>query len=275
MNDERRCVSCGAVVTGRWCQECGEKVLTPEDNTVSHYVREISSELFGTDSRLYRTLLALAFRPGYLTAEYLKGRRKTLLGPVALFLLMNVSFFVIQPLVNINTFNATLHAQTQWYPYSDWADAVVQSSVAASDLAYEDYESVFNERSEGLAKSLVFLQIPMLALCIMALRLPRPTAYFSHLVFSTHLYSLILLLNTLLSAGVYMYWFAGGNAFDFEIPMLIVFAIYFTLAMRGAYGDGWVVATTRGLATLFLFGGVLFVYRLLLLILTVQSFQII
>ena len=47
-----------------------------------------------TDSRLWRTLAALLLRPGYLTREFLAGRRARYLPPVRLYLVISLVFFL-------------------------------------------------------------------------------------------------------------------------------------------------------------------------------------
>ncbi len=275
MNSLRDCASCGTPLQGRWCHVCGEKAIEPGDLTVSRYVRDLTSKAFDADSRVYRTVRTLVFEPGRLTAEYLAGRRKSYMSPVGLFLLMNILFFVVQPFVNINTFNSTLHAQTHWYPYSDWAQGLVDASVAKTGLEFSEYQRLFDVSSERLAKTLIFIQVPLLACCVLLLRLPRPGDCFRHLIFLTHTYALILLINVILSLGVALFWALGGSSFDFELPMLLVFIAYFSLSMRGAYGDGWIAALLRGVGLMVMLTGVLFVYRVLLLLFTMRSIELV
>jgi hypothetical protein len=46
------------------------------------------------DSRLWRTLAALMFKPGFLTQEFLSGRRARYLPPVRLYLVLSLAFFL-------------------------------------------------------------------------------------------------------------------------------------------------------------------------------------
>jgi hypothetical protein len=47
------------------------------------------------DSRLWRTLLSLIARPGFLTQEYISGRQVRYLPPVQLYLVLSVAFFLL------------------------------------------------------------------------------------------------------------------------------------------------------------------------------------
>ena len=88
-----RCDNCGAAVSGHYCATCGQRLEAPVQS-LWHFVREATEDLTHTDSRLWRTLGALLCRPGYLTREFLAGRRARYLPPVRLYLVISVVFFL-------------------------------------------------------------------------------------------------------------------------------------------------------------------------------------
>jgi hypothetical protein len=88
-----RCDNCGAAVSGNYCAACGQRLEAPV-GSLWHFAREATEDLTHTDSRLWRTLGALLFRPGYLTREFLAGRRASYLPPVRLYLVISVVFFL-------------------------------------------------------------------------------------------------------------------------------------------------------------------------------------
>ena len=90
---ERRCDNCGASVPGRYCGNCGQR-LEPPVHTLWHFIQVAAEDVTHADSRLWRTLWALLFKPGYLTHEFLAGRRARYLPPVRLYLVLSVVFFV-------------------------------------------------------------------------------------------------------------------------------------------------------------------------------------
>jgi hypothetical protein len=88
-----RCDNCGAAVTDRYCAACGQR-LEPPLHSLWHFAQAATEDLTHADSRLWRTLGALLFRPGYLTREFLAGRRARYLPPVRLYLVISVVFFL-------------------------------------------------------------------------------------------------------------------------------------------------------------------------------------
>jgi uncharacterized protein DUF3667 len=87
------CDNCGSAVQDRYCGHCGQR-FEPPVHSLWHFTTVATEDLTHADSRLWRTLLALLFKPGYLTREFLHGRRASYLPPVRLYLVLSVAFFL-------------------------------------------------------------------------------------------------------------------------------------------------------------------------------------
>jgi hypothetical protein len=87
------CDNCGATLTGRYCANCGQR-HEPPVHSLWHFLTVAFEDVTHADSRLWSTLAALAFRPGFLTHEFLAGRRARYLPPVRLYLVLSVLFFL-------------------------------------------------------------------------------------------------------------------------------------------------------------------------------------
>lgn len=88
------CANCGAAVSGEFCGRCGQR-REHEMHSVLHFSREAFEDLTHADSRLWRTMIALLFKPGYLTREFIEGRRVRYLPPIRLYLVLSVLFFLV------------------------------------------------------------------------------------------------------------------------------------------------------------------------------------
>ena len=99
MGDVFACRNCGALLTGRYCADCGQKheVGIP---TVGHLLAEGVEGLTHADSRLWRTLRVLLTKPGFLTAEYFGGRRERYLPPIRLYLVLSFVAFLLLPVLS-------------------------------------------------------------------------------------------------------------------------------------------------------------------------------
>lgn len=93
------CANCGATVTGHFCANCGQK-NEHAVHSIWHFLSEATEDLTHADSRLWQTIGALLFKPGFLTTEFLAGRRVRYLPPIRLYLVMSVLCFLIAAIGN-------------------------------------------------------------------------------------------------------------------------------------------------------------------------------
>lgn len=86
------CLNCGAETPGAYCSVCGQEAT---DYRVSArlFFRELLDALT-LDSKFFRSLGPLLFRPGFLTREFTQGRRVRYLRPLRLYLFTSFLFFV-------------------------------------------------------------------------------------------------------------------------------------------------------------------------------------
>lgn len=87
------CLNCGEVLRGQHCAHCGQRARV-RVLSLGSLVRDLFGDLTNFDSRLWRTLKPLAFRPGHLTVEFLRGRRVHFTPPFRMYLLVSVAFFL-------------------------------------------------------------------------------------------------------------------------------------------------------------------------------------
>ena len=99
------CLNCGAKVDGRFCAQCGQAVHA--HRSLMHMGEEILHGLFNFDTKVWRTLPMVIFRPGTLTHSFVYGKRARYISPLALFLLciffLFFVFSLMPPPANINT----------------------------------------------------------------------------------------------------------------------------------------------------------------------------
>jgi Protein of unknown function (DUF3667)/Domain of unknown function (DUF4286) len=87
------CLNCGEVLTGQHCSHCGQRARV-RVLSLGGLLRDLFGDMIDFDSRIWRTLFPLAFRPGQLTAEYLRGRRTYYTPPFRMYLTLSVVFFL-------------------------------------------------------------------------------------------------------------------------------------------------------------------------------------
>lgn len=145
---EKDCLNCGAIVEGRFCQVCGQENIEPKESfwhLVTHFMYDVTH----FDGKFFSTLKYLLFKPGYLSHEYLRGKRASYLHPIRMYVFTSAFFFLCFFSLQKN---------------EDTVEEVKGKTTAASVIKkLEDKKETLKENLEdsmpGLARSLILKQI--------------------------------------------------------------------------------------------------------------------
>jgi hypothetical protein len=249
MVSRAQCVGCGAAVTSRYCADCGEDT-GPHDYSIAHFVAEVLETTTHVDGRVFASFQSLLTRPGQLTSRFLSGRRKTQMGPVQMFVVCNVIYFLFLPLALLMPFTSTLRMQTENRPWRLMATHMVEAKLADRHDTLDGYAAHFDEAAHLQGHSLVMLMVPLFALGVWALH-PRARHYYAeHLVFSFYVMGFLLLWMTAVTvpiSQVYRFgllaewWPLNGTVLELVLdsPMALGFIVYGAMASRRVYAGGW------------------------------------
>lgn len=264
------CQTCGNPHQERFCPHCGEKRHDPHSLTVRHYAEETLEGFTHFDHRFFRSVRALLLKPGLLTAEFVRGRRVPYMLPLPLFLVCNLLFFFFQ---TNNVFNQPLSSFVQYRPYTYFNTvATVRRALAATGQPEQDFATRFNAAMTSASKSYLFVQIPVFALLLALLFAPKRRTYIEHLIFSTHLYSFLLLffllqgLFILLPAQILLQsrWTHRLLEATFAFSSLLALVVYLTVGFRRFYGVTRAWSVGAALLACVAFVGLVVGYRMLL-----------
>ncbi len=91
---EKICLNCGTETTGRYCPACGQENIEPKQ-TVWHLVTHFFSDITHFDGKFFLTVKDLFAKPGFLSREYMIGRRASYLDPIRMYIFTSAIFFLI------------------------------------------------------------------------------------------------------------------------------------------------------------------------------------
>jgi len=270
------CLNCGKKLDTYFCPECGQKNKDYR-LTFKDLFSDFLEELLDVDSRVLRSLRMLFTRPGFLTTEYIKGRRIRYLPPVRIYLVASVLFFLglslktlipelqenrlIREFTETGDLETTLEQAVESklnspsqdsFPDTggdilllgaDSTDSSMQFSVGdeSFDMQQSDVLSSF---TDNFAK-VMFLLLPVAAFQLKLLYVRRKKMYIEHLIFSLHVHAFIfsLLILTII--------------LDYKITMwavIIASLVYLYLAMKHYYEQSYTKTATKMLLLLFSYG---------------------
>ena len=139
LTDARPCPNCSELLWGQYCASCGQRARA-RMITFWELLKDAGDLLASLDSRIWKTLGLLMFRPGRLTLDYLQGKRARFVPPVRLFIASSVVFFFI----------ATLNTRFEFGP----EDAVVIGPGAGVEFGAADRSERSARREERLLRAL-------------------------------------------------------------------------------------------------------------------------
>lgn len=94
LRKETNCLNCDAQVDGRYCKNCGQENIEPKQTfwgLIAHFFNDVTH----FDSKFWSTLKPLILKPGFLTEEYIIGRRMKYIDPVRMYLFVSFAFFLM------------------------------------------------------------------------------------------------------------------------------------------------------------------------------------
>jgi hypothetical protein len=246
------CAICGRPLAGRFCSDCGEERLDFHNLTVRHFLAHSLHEIFELDGKIWRTLRALLFHPGFLTAEYFAGRRRLYVNPFRLLITCAVVYalatrggvqvgMTIGPVV-LSLAPAAVSEGTSIAETVRSVDrfhllrGLLAERERSGKLESESVREKFHQRLEKFAEPLSFANVLMLALALQALFSRRREHFVENGLFGMHFMSFVLFTG-LLFFPVAPLLRAGWGAVVLPSVLVIVLwqFVYLVLAIRRFY----------------------------------------
>lgn len=226
---QRICRNCSAVLHGEYCSQCGQK-----DKDLHIPVKELASEFIQVlpsfDRRLWNSLKPLIIAPGFLTLEYLAGKRKQYISPFKLYFTISFLFFLVSSMaddsakrelsrsaaagkdtdstdivlrgdtnfVSVTAPNSKLHFNVK--DSSEVSDLFGPRMVTALRNMKANPDLMFDKIKEHRPK-MIFLLMPVFALLLKLLYFRTRSLYIKHLVFSFYFHSFLFLLLLLVDTA--------------------------------------------------------------------------
>ncbi len=183
------CKSCGAIITGKFCSQCGEKIFTNHDKSILHLVEEGFHFVTHFEGTFFTTLKALVTAPGKVSLDYCNGIRKKYFKPLSLFLLL-VIIYLLFPLFDGLSMQLKYHVTSRYY--GNYATKQV-NLLLQNGMQMDEVTRVFKAKSATTSKFLLLIIIPLLALVFWPFTFKKRKWFYDQMVFSAEINSVYLL----------------------------------------------------------------------------------
>ena len=202
------CANCQSEISGKFCANCGQSAKSKR-GPIWRVIGEFTEEVFAPNSKFFRSLFTLLFRPGVLSKQFIDGKRVAILPPIRLYLVVSLLFFFVFkiPEVDVNQTNVYVgdillgrdtpiedQPNLSLFSFGEddnaiahWFDATFADKKAAmrDGVPQVIVDRIFNQL-EDLLPNVLILFLPLFALMLKCLYLFKRILYFDHLLFSLH-----------------------------------------------------------------------------------------
>jgi cytochrome bd-type quinol oxidase subunit 2 len=260
-----RCLNCGAELVGDFCHGCGQNAGETQAS-LRRWIGKEMEEHLSLDAKLPRTLRSLFFKPGFLTREYLDGRRARYLRPLQLYLLAAALLFVGSWFKTAaedglsaawrGPEQAAAGRSAAIQERSGDSPAAGQQSCAGEDRTVEclmkyaagevaragsEYERSTQLAFIDLLSRAMFLLLPLFSFLLFLLYLRQRRHYLEHLIFALHLHAFAFIILGFLAMLPEAARLSDGTGSLF-VPIM---SIYLFLAMRAVYRQSRTKTTVK------------------------------
>ena len=243
------CHNCGAAVTYHYCALCGQET-TLHVPSAGEFIHEFVGHYVALEGRLWKTLAFLLFKPGFLSAEYIAGRRARYVQPLRVYLSLSILFFALLKVVGPPIANFSDEAPAR--PALVQADGDPFEISFAPELAAKlnkFMEKPAPERMRMLTNGFfayvpyaMFCLMPVFAMYLKLLYLGSGRRYGEHLLFALHANAFAFAMFGILILASPLNW----GLLTFALVLWLV--AYLPKAMRRVYGGSRLATALRWLA---------------------------
>lgn len=261
------CLNCGRMLASaqNFCPDCGQENhyrIVP----LKQLILDFLGDYFTFDSKLFRSIVPLLFKPGDLTNEFNSGHRVKYIHPLRLYVFISVIFFFVVSLDGpskkligespVDTENSLLDTVTvdlgagedirmakrdlEKMVEENGIEAILDSAGAEGEMgrflgeqmlrALSEDESTIAAYLLNTASIYVFILMPVYALILLLIFRKRKKLYIEHLIFSFHVHAFFFFIEILWALTNTYIADIGLN----QVPVIAT-AIYIAIALYKVY----------------------------------------
>jgi hypothetical protein len=273
------CKNCNHEFSGKYCNQCGEKVIHQQDRSIKHFLGEVFHAFTHADGKIIRNLKVILLNPGFLSKQYSEGVRKRYLNPVSMFFVVNLIYFLF-PI--FKSFNLPLQSQFSETEYSEWlVKPMVEERLRQDNLDFNEFAERYNLKAAPLSKIMLILLIPLGAIGFFLVNFKRKRFFADDLLVSLELVSYVLFYSIMVLPIILLGIYFIGVAVNldlkqyllednlFVLSIVILSILYFLIRVeRTFYNQKIMIAFFKAVVLMAAFKYIILAYWFLLFLLT-------
>lgn len=238
----KRCRNCNTELLDQYCHHCGQKDVDL-GKPFKHIVISLLDNWFSLDNKLLRSIPPLLLKPGFLSREFIQGKRVRYSSPLKLFLFASLAYFF---LLGLSDNNLKIESNVT-FNEEESSHSIVTDSITTPKPNQAPGKGLLESRLEEKIKNpqqlkntiikgfsyMFFLLMPLFALLLSGLLKKTKRMYVDHLIFSVHFHTFGFYIFSI----PLLFKLIFGIDLPFQYLMeLIVIPGYLALAIKNFYG---------------------------------------
>jgi len=151
-----KCPNCKKelIFSENFCPQCGQ-VNDERRLSIKQFFGEFFAGFFSFDTRFFKTILPLLFKPGKIAKSYIEGKRRSFTNPFQLYLHTSILFFLIIGLIaNIQKYSNINDIKTEKTEIIN--DSLVQPSTTSTPdfiRSDKDYKELIRQKLDSILEN--------------------------------------------------------------------------------------------------------------------------
>lgn len=274
MRESLICKNCGNSFSGKFCNNCGEKVYTEKDRSVKHILSDGLHFITHLEGSFFNTVIILFKKPGKFSLDYCNGVRKKYFKPLSFFLLLVILYLLFPIFPGLNS-SPSDHVRHSFY--GKYAMSKALKLVQERHWSDAEFGVAFHQASEKISKFLLFLIIPVMALFSWAMSFKKRKYFYDNFVFSIEANSFFILWGFLILPVLFrvvhlLFPSIPDYADVFLLFMILgIFLLYLYISSKRFFAfNSWYSIIYSLLFTLFMAMFIQYVYKFILFFITIH-----
>lgn len=280
-----KCKNCDNEFSGNYCNSCGQS-SKDFDRPVSVLVVDAMANMWAFDTRLWKSLKSILFKPGEMALDYIAGKRVRYMPPFRLYLFISFIFFLLLKL------SANADTNIKLITIKDKAENAGNEQVVNVDEAIkvvsdqkkdEVKESVNNNNLEDIISNkelylsrfftymswALIVMMPVYSMLLWFLFRKHQKHYLAHFIFSLNQHAFLFFI---LSVLIIISLIFPHKQTMYEAWLLLVFPVYLFAGGRKLYNAKWRKIIFRMSAAFFIYQLIIVLVIALVLYLVLYKF---
>ena len=231
-----------------------DKRQSVKNNNLKHSVKGFAHEalhdLLHFDTKFFKTIPVLIFKPGTLTLKTFSAEQNHYVKPIVLFVFLNFLLFVFKS-------KGLFHYTLETYESQSFFKPFIFEKINHLNIKHEVFAAIFNTSMHFEQQEYLLIMIPPFALFLQLLFILKKVPFIENLTFTFHFFSFFIILllaipvvGTALQLLLSFFPFKI-NILNSEISLVIMLLLgnfwYLSVSLKKVYKQNWFWTTGKSL----------------------------